>query len=49
MREKQEGTREYGICPRGTKDCLWIERGQVWHMGKWWVIKDEVFNFTWAC
>ena len=21
------------ICPRVTKDCLWIERGQMWHIG----------------
>lgn len=24
---------------RGTKDCLWRERKQIWHIGKWWFIK----------
>jgi hypothetical protein len=32
MREKGTGTRERskGFCPRGTKDCLWMERRQIW-------------------
>ena len=24
---------------RGTKDCLWIEKRQMWHIGKWQFIK----------
>lgn len=22
-----------------TKDCLWVERRQTWHIGKWWFIR----------
>ncbi|KRY96827.1 hypothetical protein T4B_1446 [Trichinella pseudospiralis] len=25
--------------PEGTKDCLWIERRQMWPIGKWQFIK----------
>ena len=55
--EKRQGRSGRGICPGGTKDCLWIERRQMWPIGKWQFIKvkwetlcqDEVFNFNWAC
>lgn len=37
-----------------TKDCLWIESGQMWTIGKWWIIKGErepmlgcVVSFDW--
>lgn len=35
------GTREMerDICLQGTKDGLWIKRGQKWPIGKCWFIK----------
>lgn len=44
MREKGKGTRERGkrdICPRGTKYFLWIERQQMWPIGKWGSVKGK--------
>lgn len=39
---KGKGTRKKeGICPPGTKDCLWIERRQMWSIGKGWFIKVQ--------
>ena len=41
MNEKGKGARKRGrgICAptvgRETKDCLWIERRQMWPIGKW--------------
>jgi hypothetical protein len=60
MKEKGEGGREKrrkGRCKEylsqsGAKACLWIERRQMWPVGKWQFIKekgktmDEVFNFN---
>ena len=54
---KKGGGMGKDIWPRRTKDCLWIERRQMWTIGKWQFIKvkwetlcqDEVFNFNWAC
>jgi hypothetical protein len=57
-REKGRGTRQrgQGYLPRyGAKDCLWIERRQMWSTGKWQFIEvkretlclDEVLNFNW--
>ena len=44
MRETGKGTRERGkmdFVPEGawTKHCLWLERRQMWHIGKWRLIK----------
>ena len=41
MREKVKGIRERGrgVCPRGTKDCIWIERRQTWPTDKWQFVK----------
>ena len=55
---KERGTRQrgQGYLPRyGAKDCLWIERRQMWSTGKWQFIEvkretlclDEVLNFNW--
>ena len=40
---KGEGTRERvkGYLFQRTKDFLWIERRQAWHMGKWQFIKVQ--------
>ena len=32
-REREPGKGGRGICPRGTKDCFWIEKRQTWHIG----------------
>lgn len=46
MREKgkEQGRVRRDICPRGgaTKDCLWIESGQIWPIGKWWLGETHV-------
>lgn len=34
-RGKGRGREGRGISPRGTKDCPWVERRQIWPMGKW--------------
>ena len=41
MREKGKGTRERGkrFLSWRSKDCLWIERRQMWPIGKWQFIK----------
>ena len=44
MREKGKGTREREeeyLSWSGTKDCLWIERRQMWPIGKWQFIKGK--------
>ena len=44
MREKGKGTREREeeyLSWSGTKDCLWIERRQMWHMGERQFIKVQ--------
>jgi hypothetical protein len=33
--EKRQGRSGRGICLGGTKDCLWIERRQMWAIAKW--------------
>ena len=56
MREKGKKTRkrEERYLSQGTKDCLWIDRRQMWPIGKGWFYKGtrgktlcvrEVFNF----
>lgn len=32
--KKQERVGVGDICPRATKDCFWIERRQMWPIGK---------------
>ena len=40
--KKEEGERRgRGVCPGGTKDCLWKERKQTWSIGKLQFIKVE--------
>lgn len=36
IESKGEGKGREGrdICPRGTKDCFWIERKEIWPMGR---------------
>jgi hypothetical protein len=36
-KEQVKGGRD--VCPRGAKDCLWIERRWMWPIGKWHFIK----------
>lgn len=31
---KGQGTGGRDICPRKTKDYLWMERRQMWHIGR---------------
>jgi hypothetical protein len=41
-RGEKKGTREISkghLSLTGTKDCLWIERRQMWSIGKWLFIK----------
>lgn len=38
-RERERGGRD--ICPEGTQDCLWIEKKQMWPIGKWQFIKKK--------
>ena len=37
---KGEGAKVY-LSWSGTKDCLWIESRQVWHIGKWQFVKIQ--------
>jgi hypothetical protein len=37
MREKGKGIKG----EEGAKDSLWIERRQMWHIGKWQFIKVQ--------
>lgn len=34
VRDKDWKERERGVCPRGTKNCLWIEKRQMCSIGK---------------
>jgi hypothetical protein len=58
MREKGKRTRKRGqwYLSWRTKDCLWMERRQMWSIGNWQFIKvqeetpsqEEVFDLKWA-
>ena len=43
-KKREQGKGERGICPGGRKDCLWIERRQIWPIDKCWVIKVNLEN-----
>lgn len=40
-REKEQGRRGVDICPRGTKDCLWIDTRQTWSINKLQFIRGK--------
>ena len=49
MHNTGTGARQRGrhICPWGTKDCLCVEKRQMWPIGKWQFLKGNQVPLCW--